>query len=412
MFQCVLWLRCLSWSALTIVAGSLVRGQELNRPLISSGTGNQESTQSEYMDESVPGNGFKYGPISGHLDLVSSVIYNDNIYIQPTQKTSDVISTLSPGVTLEAGDYLQREESWATLIYSPSFLLFAENPRNDAIDQDGRLNLEYRPASWTFGLEQEYLKLSGPIVEAGNRINRSTYDTHLYVRYDFSPRTSFEIDGNQSINDYPEPLFSFNIWTASEWMDYWITPKIQIGVGATEGVLDVSRNPHQTYQQLLTRFQYDLDESLHLRGSIGAEVREFQDDQSNRENGIYSLGGTYTFAVNTQFLLDAYRRDESSLVAADQNYTLTGGSLGLRQTFADKYTLNLTAGFDHSEYYATREAINTNGQYNYFFVRPGFTYQITSELMAEIFYQYQQNRSSQFNAFTNNQTGVDVTYHF
>ena len=358
------------------------------------------------------GNVLQWGPFDVHLNAESSIVYNDNIYIQNTHKTSDLIWTLTPDLAIGAGDYLQKEESWLAIDYSPSFILFANHDGNDAIDQDGRLNFEWRPASWTFGVKQEYQKDSGPIVEAGNRVNRSVYDTNIYIKYDLSSKTTFELNGDQSINDYDHPLSSFNLWTLAGWMDHWITPKVKLGIGATGGFLDITQSPNQIYQQILMRAEYDMTENVEIQGSAGAELREFQAGQGNRFNGVFSLGGTYQPWENTTLLFDAYRRGESSLVAAGENYTVTGVSAGICQVIAEKYTLSLTSGFDHSDYYATAQGVNVDNPYNYFFVRSGIDWHISSEFTVGLFYQYQENISSDANAFSNNLTGLNLAYHF
>jgi hypothetical protein len=413
-------------SPLAALSWSSANAQELEAPRMAEATtvqgsvqpndiqanGVQDSVESDNNDESVPGHVFNYGPIGVHFDSTVSVVYNDNIYIQPTHRTSDLIWTVAPEITLGAGDYVRQEESWGTLHYAPSIVLFTDHGNNDAVNQDVLLRFEWLPANWTFGLKQEYQENSGPVVEAGNRINRSVYNTSVYIKYDFSPKTQFELDGNQSVNAYGLPLFSYNTWTASGWINYWLTPKIRLGMGGVGGFIDVTQNPNQIYQQALFRAEYDMSENASFYGSAGAELREFQSGQKNKANGVFSLGGTYKPWVNTELLIEAYRGDETSLVAASENYTLTGFSLGIRQAVFDKYVFSLAAGFDHSDYYATAPGAATNGQFNYLFVRPGFDFQITQQLTAGLFYQYQQNRSSQDNAFTGNQTGINLTYHF
>jgi hypothetical protein len=371
-----------------------------------------ESIKPEKAAEQVLGNVLHCGPFDVHLNAEASLVYNDNIYLQQTHKISDLIGTLSPHLAIGAGDYLQKEESWLAVDYSPSFILFVNHDGNDAIDQDGRLNFEWRPASWTFGLKQGYQQDSGPIIEAADRVNRSIYDTDLYIKYDLSSKTTFELSGDQSINDYDHPLFRFNLWTLAGWMDYWITPKIKVGVGATGGFLDIAQNPNQTYQQGLVRVEYDMTENVAIRGSAGGELREFQSGQGNKFNGVFSLGGTYRPWENTTLLFDAYRRDESSLVAAGENYTVTGLSAGICQVIAEKYVLSLTGGFDHSDYYATARGVNANSPYNYAFVRSGIDWHISSEFSVGCFYQYQENISSEANAFNNNLTGFNLAYHF
>ena len=419
-------MRALCLAALVILPGFSSDAQELSRPATAQASeaelptpsgsiqasGIQESVQPYKTGKDVPGNTLKAGPFTAQLSFQGSAVYNDNIYIQRTNRTSDFIWTLSPGLMIGAGDYVQQEESWLTVDYAPSFIFFTDNDGNDAIDQHGCLNFEWRPASWTFGLKQDYRQLSGAIIEAGNRVTRSIYDTDFYIKYDLSSKTTFELDGEQSVNDYDLPLFSYNVWTAAGWLDYWVTPKIKLGIGVTGGFMDVVQNPNQTYQQGMFRAEYDMTEKFKLRGSAGGEVREFQGAQKERVNGIFSLGATYKPWENTELIVDAYRRDESSLVTANQNYTLTGFSAGIHQVVAEKYTLGVAGGFNHSTYYATATGVNTNSDFDYFFIRPEIDCRITDQLTAEIFYQYQQNDSSQGIAFNSDLMGINLAYHF
>ena len=425
-FQSSLLLETFYMAILVASFCSSSHGQDLSPPNMDQANGAQsppqvddiqangvnESIKPEKAMENDLGNVLQWGPFDVHLNAEASLVYNDNIYLQQTHKISDLIGTLSPHLAIGAGDYLQKEESWLAIDYSPSFILFADHDGNDAIDQDGRLNFEWRPASWTFGVKQGYRQDSGPVVEAADRVKRSVYDTDVYIKYDLSPKTTFEINGDQSINDYDDPLFSFNLWTLAGWMDYWITPKIKLGGGATGGVLDITQNPNQTYQQGLVRAEYDMTENIAIRGSAGGELREFQSGRGNKLNGVFSLGGTYQPWDNTTLLFDAYRRDESSLIATGENYTVTGLSLGICQVIAEKYVLSLTGGFDHSDYYATEQGVNVDRPYNYFFVRSGVDWHISSEFTVGVFYQYQENESSGANVFNNNLAGFNLAYHF
>ena len=341
-----------SWSGL----GKNGRGNDVLGPSRGDeiqANGVNESIKPEQAAEQAPGEVLQWGPFDLHLNAEASFVYNDNIYLQQTHKIADFIGTLSPHLAVGAGDYQQKEESWLAIDYSPSFVLFTNHDGNDAIDEDGRLNFEWRPASWTFGVKQGYQKNSGPVIEAADRVTRSIYDTNLYIKYDLSSKTTFELNGDQSINDYDQPLFSYNVWTLAGWMDYWMTPKVRLGVGATGGFLDIAQNPNQTYQQGLVRAEYDMTQNVAIRGSAGVELREFQGGRGNKFNGVFSLGGTYQPRENTTLLIDAYRRDESSLIAIGENYTVTGFSAGICQVIAEKYVFSLTGGFDHSDYYAT-----------------------------------------------------------
>src|SRR5690349_7340121 len=65
-------------------------------------------------------NTLRYGPWSVLPRVRGGVTYDDNIYIQQNNKQRDVIWSLSPGLTLGAGDYREREGSSVLIDYAPT----------------------------------------------------------------------------------------------------------------------------------------------------------------------------------------------------------------------------------------------------------------------------------------------------
>src|SRR5438105_1242317 len=191
----------------------------------------------------------RYGPFDIVFGLRAGMIYDDNIYIAPN-KTADALWTISPNMLMGIGDYREKEANLLSLSYLPSVILFTDQTQNNAIDHDALLQAQWRPGAWKFGLQQAYQKYSGAVVDVGNRVNRQIYTTGLQANYEISPRTSVELDGRQSINDY-QHLRSYNEWIVSGWVDYEVMPLLKAGLGLTGGFVDVHEGANQTYQQAL-----------------------------------------------------------------------------------------------------------------------------------------------------------------
>jgi opacity protein-like surface antigen len=400
--------RCLFDALWTVaVLNSLIsaRGQEAESPNATQTNSSAAiSTNSSAM---------RLGPFDVLTSLRGNVTYDDNIYIQHVNKTSDLIWTATPGVVLAAGDYREKQESLFTLAYSPGFILFTDHGHNNAIDQDVQLALEWHSGSWILGLKQGYQQISGAIIEIGNRVTATTYNTELNLEYDLSPKTSFELDGRQSINNYAGPYFDYTQRTVAGWVDYEITPKIKLGAGITGGFLDILQNPDQTYQQALLRAGYLLTTKVTAQASAGVELREFQGTAKDRANGTFSLAGVYSPWEGTQLQLDTYRRDQSSLVLAGQNYTVTGFSGGARQAILEKYTLSLLGGYNSSDYYSTEPGVIANRHDDYFFIQFGVDYAVSDRLTVGVLYEYRDNNSSvAASTFNDQQVGVTATCHF
>jgi hypothetical protein len=355
----------------------------------------------------------RLGPFDVLASLRGNITYDDNIYIQHVNKTSDLIWTATPGVALAAGDYREKQESLFMLAYSPSFILFTDHDHNNAIDQDVQLGAEWHPGSWILGLKQGYQQISGGIIEIGNRVTAIAYNTDLDLEYDLSPKTSFNFDARQSINDYDGPYFNYTQRTVAGWANYEITPKVKLGAGITGGFMDILDNPDQTYQQALLRASYLLTTKVTAQASAGVELREFQGTAKDRANGTFSLAGVYSPWEGTQLQLETYRRDQSSLVLVDQNYTVTGFSGGARQAIFEKYTLDLLGGYNFSDYYSTTPGVIASRHDDYFFIQFGVDYTVSDRLTVGVLYEYRDNDSSvATSTFSDQQVSMTATYHF
>ena len=61
-----------------------------------------------------------------------------------------------------------------------------------------------------------------------------------------SPRTSFGLEGRQSVNHY-EHLTSYNEWILGGWMDYEVMPLLRTGLGFNAGFVDVQPGANQSF---------------------------------------------------------------------------------------------------------------------------------------------------------------------
>lgn len=359
----------------------------------------------------LPENLLRYGPLDVGFGGRASLFYDDNIFIRP-EKESDLVWSIAPGINLGMGDYRERKENLLALRYTPTFNFFTDNSDQNSIDHDVVLRGKWRPGPWTLALSQAYQKFSEPVIDVGNRVERDIYLTDLAVAYEISPKTSVEVGGQQKIADYHR-LISYNEWEALGWLDYRLTPLLRLGAGGSAGWVDVEESANQMYQRGMVRADYTLSELLEFRGSAGIERREYQDNESDDYEGIFTLGGTYWPRETTSFTLDAFRRPEASVRFRDQNYVLTGFRAGAHQTISEIYTLHLATGYEHAQYNATSEAVIANRKDDYFLIRAGFDWTIRERVVLGVFYLYRQNVSNDAEfEFDNHQGGIEVALKF
>src|SRR5260370_41956916 len=76
-----------------------------------------------------------YGIFDVLPNLRGGASYDDNIYINSTNRQSDAILSIAPGVLLGAGVYRAPEESLVSFAYSPNSILYTDPSRNHPHDQ-------------------------------------------------------------------------------------------------------------------------------------------------------------------------------------------------------------------------------------------------------------------------------------
>jgi hypothetical protein len=357
----------------------------------------------------------RYGDFDVRPHLKIGSMYDDNIFISPNDEQDDFLWVFTPGVLIGSGDYGAREDNYVFINYEPDFIVFTDHSDQNDIDHDARLAIQRRPGNWTLNLQQDFATYSGPTVDVGRRVNETVYTTLLGAKYDISPKTSAEIHGSQIIDNYDTTgvLDGYNEWIIESWADYGLTPKLKVGGGLTAGWVDVQGSANQTYQQPLLRFLYALTGKVDLRASAGAEFRQFQDNDEDRADFVASLGSTYRPIENTALTLDAFHRNQNSVLLVNQNSRASGITASLRQDFLVKYHFYLGGGYEFLDYYATQPGVAAPRQDDYYFVRTGVNWDLNDRINLGLFYQFRKNDSNvDTYSFDDNQVGLTFAYRF
>ena len=355
----------------------------------------------------------KWGPFDAHPGVGGSVLYDDNIYLDSsTNKQSDLIWVFSPSLFLGLGDYRSGAGNLVTLRYQPSVIVFTDQSKNDSFDQDLEAYGQWRLAKLVLGLRQGYQVLSSGYVETGGRATRTIYATRLTGRYEVSPKTSFEIDLQQTINDNDQ-FISYNEWINDNWFNYQITGKISLGAGLSFGYRDIQDNPNQTFEQARVRANYQATGKTAFFLTAGAEMDQYASGGSDGPLPIFNLGISYQPFDATAISLQAHRTDQNSIEFEGQNYTTTGFILTVRQRFFQKYFVTLSGGYDNLSYRSVVSNGAPDHTDDYFFIRTGADWAMTRKWSMGVFYQYRQKDSDlSAQGFKNNQVSLQTRYTF
>lgn len=341
----------------------------------------------------------------------ATATYDSNIFISHDNAQEDFIFTIAPGVAVGRGDFKNelanlgsyedrfnpdRSEmvdatNYIFVHYVPSVTLFADHSSEDSFDHDITLDGQYEWKRLTIGLKARFQTLNLPDVDLGERVERHLFTGALTSKYDYSAKTSFELNFFNYIRDFAGDHVDTVEYRWQAWVNYQLRPKITLGVGFTYGRVDLSRGPDQSYEQVLARLRYRATEKIRFDLTAGGEIRDIS-GLTNRTNGIFSLGVSYAPFDGTTVFLQGYRRTVTSANSPPANYNVTGVEAQLRQRFARRFYFVIAAGYQNVDYEYFASASQRRDEI--FYIHPSVGIDVTTWLTCEIGAEYRRDQSS------------------
>ena len=337
--------------------------------------------------------------------------HDDNIYLSSRQKVADVIVEAGASFSLTWGDYLKREENFLSIQYAPSYILFADHDDQNGFTQDGSLTGQWRLAKLTLGAQAGIQTLIGGDADVGARADRTLYEIALTSKYDYSEKTSLEMNFSQSTADYRTYLDSVECVNRN-WIDYQLFPKTRVGAGLTFGYLQPQDDDAQTYQQALLRVSNPITSKLNFTISGGAEFRQLGSGET-QSSPVFTIGANYRPFDGTEISLESSRRIHSSASQTGQNYASTGISASVRQRFLRRFFANFAGGYEAAAYEATDSGSDTSREDKFLFGRASVSFVFTKRMNIDLYYQYRRNTSTnETSSFDSNIVGIQTTIDF
>ena len=342
----------------------------------------------------------------------ATATYDSNIFISHDNEQEDFIFTIAPGMAIGRGDFknelanlgsyedrfnpdrseMVETTNYIFLHYVPSVTLFANHSSEDTFDHDVTLDGQYEWKRLTLGLKARYQTLNLPDVDLGQRVERHLFTGALTSKYDYSAKTSFELNFFNYLRNYLGNGTDSAEFRWQAWMNYQVRPKITLGVGFTYGIVNLSGGPNQNYEQLLARVRYRATEKIQFDLTAGGEVRDIHGITS-RSNGIFGLGVSYAPFNGTTVFLQGYRRTVTSAGTPPANYNVTGIEAQVRQRFLRRYYFVIAAGYQNVEY----DYFTTSNQRRdeIWYIHPSVGIDVTPWLSCELGAEFRQDSSTQ-----------------
>ena len=382
-----------------------------------------------------PSNGTSGGFLNlGRPDVAPIVevktTYDDNIYLDPRDKKSDIYTTVVAGLAVGWGNYRDQlsqlgsfQETYDQLrtpdfdsrqffyaSYTPGYTAFIKYPGEDTLDQNASVGARFLFGGLTCDLRANYQHFSEALVDAGTRVRQGQFDIALNSRYDLNDRTSVEADLNVITHHFDNAsLVDSDEFIDQNYFNYQLFPKTNISAGATIGYIAVDSGPNQTYEQALTRVTYD---STHRASAVlfgGVEFRQFSENIASVTNPVFGASMLYSPFDGTNFDLSASRLVTNSAEYVGENIVATTVNLGITQQLFKKIAFNLQASYGDYNYGENGGGEDIHRTDDDLGVQASLLFHVSSLLAVTLTYEYSHNDSTlQRFTFDDNRASIDL----
>jgi hypothetical protein len=351
-------------------------------------------------------------------------VYDDNINISSTNRTSDFYTAIEPGIHLGFGDS-SGGFNYLAFDYIASVYFFAEHSERDAVEHLIHLAAQHDFGRLVLGLSQDVRILDGTNlntlsnttgVQANTDVGRAsrvnTYTTTLNSTYDLTGKLFLSSQASYVISDY-ETLIGSQVASGNLYINYVYSPKLVIGLGATGGVNSTDGSTaDETFEQMNVRANYIVSGKISLSLSGGLEFRQFGGG-GDSVSPVFEIAGSYRPFENMIITIAGSRRTNSSAALAGQDYSETTISLTFSQRLFSRVNFSLGVGYTNSEYLSATTGTSTARSDDYFYIEPSVDLNITRYCSIGFYYLYRRDSSTlDLFSFYDNQFGVRSTLTF
>ena len=353
-------------------------------------------------------------------------VWDDNIFLTHTNKTSDYYFAIEPLLTLGFGDIQGQSRSYLRLDYMPSAILYVNHSDEDAFNQLIRLEGGYNSGRLRLSLEQDVVLLQSANLnsfidttglwantDASAPTRMNIFNTRLRAQYDLTGKVFLQGEFDSYTYFYPNNISDYTV-SGGLYVYYSWLPKVSVGVGGTFGYNWVDDpTPNQSFEQVNLRLNYEVTAKLGLYASGGVEFRQFNGNRNTYDTPVFEVGLTYYPFDGSTFTLAAGRRIYNSGFEPDQDFANTYVIGRFQQRLFHRLYFGLAGGYENSDYFAAKDNVDAPRNDNYWFIEPSLDVLITRWLSAGVYYLHRKDSSNiSFFSFDDNQVGVRATARF
>jgi hypothetical protein len=374
---------------------------------------------------------FKIGAVEVRPSLAYDFTYDDNIFMGHSggNKVEDFIHSILPGVVLGAGDYRGQTSAFFSAAYNADFQFFMDNDGANTTLHNGSLGFGVNTGRLGWRFDQTVVSQQDAdvtLLAARGRLKRVAYTSALNGVYDLGDRSNLESSFVSVYNDF-DSVNAFDSWRgqANGLLDYELTPKMHVGIGAAVGYDQVDTGVRQDrigrnsiFEQGNVRGIWSASEKTRISAEVGVEFRQYQGVDVDKAFLRFGVGADWKATPLTVVSLNASRGTSPANTIVNQANLRTSIDSVVTHQLSDRYKLNAAVGYSMNDFFAV-EPVQLGDfaarEDNYWFIRPSLGVKLMERAAANVFYQFARNDSdlvSNGNDFTNHRLGLNLSYSF
>lgn len=280
-------------------------------------------------------NPLSVGPVTLIPHFAYRFLYGTGIQAAPGHQSITAISSLSPGILLDAGTH------WS-FDYTPTWSLYSNPAFKDTVDESATLVGAGTFSEWNLQFSQAYSYSSDPQIETGMQTNLTDYVTKFGGSYVFNSNASIDSSITQDyriVLGYPDTLE----WSTLNWLNYQLSPRLRGGIGGGFGYVDQSQGTNEFFVQPQIQLSLQATDKITITAHGGMENRRFiGSSEPSLNSPIYDISVQYQPEEQTKFTLSG---DEliSPAYFQDQTTRSTQWGASFQQRLLKRLYLSATA---------------------------------------------------------------------
>ncbi len=338
------------------------------------------------LAHALPGNGVLVGPLQVHPHMGVAQMYTDNVFRTSSNKTSDFLTTLSPGIQVR----LPFAGFHSFLIdYRTNLQYYSRTSSNDVQDQTSAGAFKFNfPGGLNIDLQGEHKRGHDPRGSAVDDVNTQRLGVNKWVANSFTGHAEYH--GAQSIvgldvqtirwdylNNDLGPIRDRLVNRANLIFSRHVTDKTSLlaRVGGQQTIYDQNKNLDNVIYTFSGGAAWNASEVTSGEILVGYQIVQFTRanvnqppplDQYFRDKDTYSnfyVMGMLNWQATPllRVTLQLYRTINQTVTAGSLFYTATGVNLTARHALTDRTTVNINLGYENDDFQRSSSGGATSG---------------------------------------------------